>query len=173
MDRHGAISEDEWRVWRGLAAMHGHLEREVAARLRACDAAVSSSEFDVLAALHDGGGELRARDLAGRLGWEKSRLSHLLTRMHGRGLVDRSTGLPERPGTWIASTPDGRDALRTAVPERIAALRERFFDHVSDEELAVLRRVSEHVLDAMCSDAAERDADADDDACERPEGATA
>ena len=51
---------------------------------------LTGSDFAVLSRLVDlGGGELRQKDLAASIGWDKSRLSHHLTRMEERALLAR------------------------------------------------------------------------------------
>ncbi len=47
---------------------------------------------------------------------------------------------------WIVLTPDGSRAALGAVRDHSAALREYFFDVVTEEEQQVLRAISERVL---------------------------
>ena len=44
---------------------------------------------------------MRVLELARALGWEKSRLSHQLTRMQQRGLVERSNCSEDRRGAFV------------------------------------------------------------------------
>jgi DNA-binding MarR family transcriptional regulator len=65
----------------------------------------------VLAALSEAAGRrLRAYEPGRRLGWEKSRLHHQLTRMCGRGLIQRHSG--DGRASYAAITAAGRAALR-------------------------------------------------------------
>jgi DNA-binding MarR family transcriptional regulator len=83
------LDEREQRAWRGFTTMHGRLSRELGRRLLR-DSGLSNADYEVLVPLSEApDGQLRARDLARGVGWEKSRLSHHLTRMQQRGLIER------------------------------------------------------------------------------------
>src|SRR5450755_2022722 len=54
------------------------------------ESGLSGADFEVLVTLSDAPGKrMRAVELGRALGWEKSRLSHQVTRMEARGLVWR------------------------------------------------------------------------------------
>jgi len=80
-------------------------------------AGVSLPEFDILSALH-AASEHRAR--AGELGhmiaWEKSRLSHQLSRMERKGLVQRFSCGDDQRGTWVTLTELGAQTVERARP---------------------------------------------------------
>jgi hypothetical protein len=64
---------------------------------------LSGVEFGVLLRIEElGPAPIRQQGLAESLEWEKSRLSHLLTRMEGRGLVKRKADGPKN--TTVFST---------------------------------------------------------------------
>ena len=81
------------------------------------------------------------------LGWEKSRLSHQVTRMERRGLVERTDCDTDARGTWIGITPDGRRAILGAMRDHATNIR-RYFSASTDDDQA-LKRVSGRVLDAI------------------------
>lgn len=60
------------------------------------------------------------------LGWEKSRLSHQLTRMVKRGLVERTECADDRRGAYVAVTGAGREAITTAAPRHVDDVRRLF-----------------------------------------------
>ena len=69
--------------------MQMRLEGELARQL-AADSGLSYPDYLVLVALTDRpDGRMRLFELAGVLGWEKSRLSHHVARMATRGLVKK------------------------------------------------------------------------------------
>jgi DNA-binding MarR family transcriptional regulator len=159
MEVHG-LTAKELAVWRAFGSMRRRLDSELERRLQQ-DAGISASDFDVLVALY--GSEdtrMRARDLGESIGWEKSRLSHQVTRMESRGLVGRVECADDLRGIWIGLTDQGREAVAEALPHRVTALRELFLDVVDERELEAILKFSERVLAALspaegdCDDAA-------------------
>ncbi len=140
------LTDDEQRAWRGLITMWTQLNAELA-RQMAAGSDLSMSDFAVLVALTDtGGGHVRAFELARTLQWEKSRLSHQLTRMAKRGLIERGECVSDARGQFVAVTDAGRCAIEAAAPPHVAAVRRLLFDGLSPEDLAVLTRISESTL---------------------------
>src|ERR1700761_9468719 len=85
------LSPRELRIWHAFMFMGedvlGRVGRDIAQAT-----GLSGPEFSVLSRLAAiGKGEMRQQDLASVMGWEKSRLSHQLTRMQERELVERRT----------------------------------------------------------------------------------
>ena len=84
------VTEEEWAVWRTFYAMRRQLDRALEDQLQR-DAGISGADYEILLALFTSRDRrLRSRDLVDRIGWEKSRISHQVTRMESRGLVERS-----------------------------------------------------------------------------------
>ncbi|MGQ0464460.1 MAG: MarR family winged helix-turn-helix transcriptional regulator [Sporichthyaceae bacterium] len=146
MDEPRWLDEDEQRAWRGLIAMWTQLSAELA-RQMAANSDLSMAEFGVLVALTDTcGGRVRAYELAQTLQWEKSRLSHQLTRMAKRGLIERDDCTSDGRGQFVAVTEAGRRVIAAAAPPHVEAVRTLFLDALSREDLAVLARVAESTL---------------------------
>lgn len=132
------VSPAEWEAWRSLITMRRHLDLALERQLQR-DAEITSAEYAVLMALFESADkQLRAGDLARELAWEKSRISHQVSRMERRGLVERRSCDSDARGTWIAITPDGSRAALRATREHGRTLRELFFDVVSADELAAM-----------------------------------
>ena len=136
-----------WRALReALAGLDSALERQLT------DEGLSTADYALLVPLSEAEGDLlRARDLAGTVGWERSRLSHQLRRMEQRGLVQRSECSEDARGTMIALTPQGRAALEAAAPGHVEAVRRHFVDLLEPAEVEVLTRVFGRVRDALPS----------------------
>lgn len=148
---------DQRALWKTFSLMRRQLELTLERRLQA-DAGISSADYEILISLSDDpGGRLRAGQIGDIIGWEKSRVSHQLTRMEQRGLVSRHECGDDARGVWVALTAEGHNAVTAAAVDRAAAVREHFFDLLSDEERTVLGTISERVLDkinpTICSEA--------------------
>ena len=83
------IDESEWVLWREFGMMHNELSRELDRRLQR-DAGISQGDYAVMLTVFiSPDRQLRPGPLGEAMGWEKSRLSHKLTRMVSRGLIER------------------------------------------------------------------------------------
>ncbi|MGQ0844043.1 MAG: MarR family winged helix-turn-helix transcriptional regulator [Sporichthyaceae bacterium] len=140
------LDEQEQRAWRGLIAMWTQLNAELA-RQMAANSELSMAEFAVLVSLTDVcGGRVRAYELARSLQWEKSRLSHQLTRMAKRGLIERDECVSDGRGQFVAVTESGRRAIEAAAPPHVAAVRRLFLDGLTPADLETLTRIAESTL---------------------------
>jgi len=100
-------------------------------------AGLSEPDLSILVNLGKAGGALRQSELAASLGWDRTRLSHQLTRMSARGLVIRErTG-----GVIVALTDTGRAAIAAAQPGLDAAVRRHFTGKLSAQEIETLASV--------------------------------
>lgn len=143
------VSEEEWAVWRKFYAMRRQLDRALEDQLQR-DAGISAPDYEILLSLFESPQRrLRSRDLSERIGWEKSRISHQVTRMESRGLVERSECEDDLRGTWIGLTSDGRRAVLGAMRKHTSTIRELFFDVLTDDEKAALGSASDRVLEAI------------------------
>jgi DNA-binding MarR family transcriptional regulator len=157
MSEFSEISESEWEVWRTFYAMRRQLDRALENQLQR-DAGISGPDYEVLAALFEARDKrLRARDLGELIGWEKSRISHQVTRMASRGLVERTECEDDLRGTWIGLTTDGRRAILGAMRKHVVNVRELFFDVLDDDEKATLLRASTKILDTIDPEACRLD----------------
>lgn len=151
------ITEQEWGLWRGFVTMHRHLSRELDRQLQR-DAGISQADFIVLGRLSDAPDRrLRTGELAELLAWEKSRVSHQVTRMEARGLVERTECDTDGRGTWVGVTTEGRRTLLAATRDHAAKIRELFFAGLSDDERDVLHDITRRVMERMNPPACEID----------------
>lgn len=141
------LTADELRAWRAYMDMqhalgrhlHQHLQREYG---------LSDSDFEILVTLSEAdGGRMRASDLGAATQWEKSRLSHHLTRMAARGLVSRETGDGRYPDIVLTDT--GLATLRKCAPANAARVRELFVDVLGRDRLEALRQMADDVIAAV------------------------
>ncbi|WP_193045517.1 MarR family winged helix-turn-helix transcriptional regulator [Mycolicibacterium baixiangningiae] len=144
------LDPDELAAWRSFVDMHHRLERHLARRLQR-DFGLSDSDYEILVNLSEApGGRMRAYELGRATLWEKSRLSHHLSRMEKRGLVSREAD-PDAGSRYpsVALTPAGRTAIESASPANAARVRELFIDVLGPKRLAVFRKASDDVLAAI------------------------
>ncbi|MFD0585114.1 MarR family winged helix-turn-helix transcriptional regulator [Dactylosporangium darangshiense] len=92
---------------------------------------------------------MRLSEMADRMLWSKSRLSHHVTRMQQRGLVTRQECPSDGRGAFIVLTDLGMETLRAAAPGHVAAVRAHFIDLMTDEQVRVLGEVTETVLEHL------------------------
>jgi DNA-binding MarR family transcriptional regulator len=143
------LDEREQRAWRGYTQMHKRLNRLLGQRL-VRDSGLSNADYEVLVPLSEAPDQqLRGRDLAGGVGWEKSRLSHHLARMEQRGLIERRECATDARGAFFRLTPTGRRAIEEAAPLHVEAVRETFIDLLTPDELDVLTTITARVLDRL------------------------
>lgn len=143
------LTAEEWALWRAFHDMRKRLDLAIERQLHEV-AGISEPDYEILLTLFESPDkQLRSRELGAATGWEKSRLSHQLTRLEKRGLVERSECDTDARGTWIAITPDGRRAILGAIREHAETIRRLFFDVVTEEEQAVFKDVSERVLETV------------------------
>ena len=135
------LSPRELRVWHAFRLMGddvlGRVGRDIAKAT-----GLSGPEFGVLSRLAAiGQGEMRQQHLASMMGWEKSRLSHQLTRMQERKLIERRSDDDKR-ATLIVLTKAGRERLESARPVHADSVRRNLLSRLSTEQIEVLVRIS-------------------------------
>ncbi|MCX5253913.1 MarR family transcriptional regulator [Streptomyces canus] len=146
------LTPEEQRAWRGFVRLHERLGGRLG-RLLQSESHVSPADFAVLVHLTDTPeGRQRYQDLARALEWEKSRMSHHIARMAGRGMVVREECLEDARGAFVVITDVGRAAVEAAAPRHVEAVRELFMDHVTPAELRVLAEISERVISKLDED---------------------
>lgn len=130
------LSDAEQRIWRSWLKVNAQISATLAADLLD-DSGLSMPDFHVLVHLTDSPeGRVRVNELAQTLQWERSRVSHHLTRMERRDLVVRSECSDDRRGAFIAVTAAGRAAIERAAPGHVRAVRRLFFDVLAAEEVS-------------------------------------
>lgn len=141
------LDDDEQRTWRGFLRLQRQLIGQLNRQLQA-DSGLSLADYDVLVQLTDTPeGRLRPFALQTELQWEQSRLSHHLTRMQRRGLIDREECADDGRGAFVVLTDAGRSAITAAAPGHVDTVRRLFFDRLTPQQLATVQQMSEQVLD--------------------------
>jgi DNA-binding MarR family transcriptional regulator len=140
------LDDDEARAWRGYMRMRTLLHAQIVRDL-ARDAGLSGPDYDVLSNVSEAEGR-RARlgDLAARMAWSRSRLSHHITRMEQRGLVTREDCAADGRGAFVVLTDAGWRAIQDAAPGHVASVRRHFIDLLSRKQLDALAEITQTVV---------------------------
>jgi DNA-binding MarR family transcriptional regulator len=146
------LDDAEARAWRGYMRMRTLLHAQIVRDL-AREAGLSGPDYDVLSNVSEAEGR-RARlgDLAARMAWSRSRLSHHITRMEQRGLVTREDCTDDGRGAFVVLTDAGLRAIQAAAPGHVASVRRHFIDLLSREQLDALADISQTVVRRLCDE---------------------
>jgi DNA-binding MarR family transcriptional regulator len=132
----------ELRTWREFIETAEALRVTLAARLQS-DSGLSPGDYAVLLALSEvTGGRIRSSELAARIGWERSRLSHHLGRMERRQLIRREECATDSRGAEVVLEPAGAEAFHGATVPHLRAIRESFVDALTADQLAAAGEIA-------------------------------
>jgi DNA-binding MarR family transcriptional regulator len=135
-------TRDELHIWRQFIESGETLRNLLAVRLQS-DAGLSPADYAVLLALSEAtGNRARSSDLAARIGWERSRLSHHLPRMERRDLIRREECATDSRGAEVVLAPAGRRAFQAATVPHLTAVRELFIDALTADQLAAAGEIA-------------------------------
>lgn len=146
-----SLTPAEERLWHDWLLVNA---RMTMARQRDLQAdGLSAPDLDVLGHLgHNPDGRARVTDLAGHLQWERSRVSHHVARMEGRGLVRRVECPSDGRGAFVVLAPAGRDALEQAAPGHVRTVRRLLVDALDADEQEQLARLLARLLEVHRAD---------------------
>jgi len=136
------VRQETWFAYmRVMLRLNYEMNRQLQA-----DSDLSLQDYDVLNALADSpDSRLRLTALAARIGVERTRLSHHLQRMAGRGLVERTASTQDGRAVDVVLTETGLGVLRSATPGHVALVRRMFFDGLDDDLIAPLHTALEQI----------------------------
>ena len=143
----------EARLWQSYRDTYRELMRALEARLIG-NSGLSGADYALLHPLSVAeDGVLRTRDLGKSVGWERSRLSHQVSRMEKRGLVCREECASDARGSMVRLTELGWKAIEAAAPDHVAAVRSYFFDHLTVAEQTQLAGLLDRIATNIPADA--------------------
>ncbi|MFD2415108.1 MarR family winged helix-turn-helix transcriptional regulator [Amycolatopsis pigmentata] len=141
------LEPGEWEFWDTWMRAQRLLTRELDRGLQR-ECGISKAEFSVLVTLWQAPGhQMRVAELNESLDWEKSRVSHQLTRMENRGFVARTQSGAAGRRTAIGLTANGRDAAENAIIEHAGNIRRYFLDSLTPQQASVIRTWSEQTIE--------------------------
>jgi len=140
------LTAEQERVWRRWVTLNARLSATLQRELQD-DAGLSMQDYEVLVHLTDSAeGRVRVTDLARLLLWERSRVSHHVTRMESRRLVRREECAEDGRGAFVVITPQGRAAIEQAAPGHVNTVRLLVFDALSPEEIDAFATIIDKAL---------------------------
>jgi DNA-binding MarR family transcriptional regulator len=128
-------------AWIGLLQTHRQLTRALDAELEA-EHGLALSGLELLARLAASPERwLRLSMLATQTGLSLSRVSRIVDALEDRGLVVRQVCPSDARAVNAHLTPAGSLLLAAAERTHVAAVQQRFFDHLSDSEIDTLATI--------------------------------
>ena len=107
---------------------------------------LSLSDYEILVHLSDAKDRsLRMAELAEKTILSRSRLSHRIKYMEGKGWVERQKCDSDKRGTWAVMTTKGWNAIVKAAPDHVESIRNRFIDQISKADQANIAAIFEKV----------------------------
>ena len=152
------LDADERETWLGLVRVIAKLPALLDSQLER-SAGLNFFEYTMLAILSEQEGRvLRMSRLAMLTNSSPSRLSHAARHLEGRGLLVREADPDDGRCIRAVLTGAGREAVDTAAPGHVEAVRALVFDALDPDQVAALGRVSERILQRVDPDQTTRPA---------------
>ena len=140
------LDDDEMAAWLRLVAIAEQLPGVLDGQLRR-DAGLSHFEYLVLAMLSQAPERtLRMSALAQRSNATLARLSHVVSRLEDRGLVERFPCPEDARATNARLTSEGWDVVVATAPSHVAHVRERVLDGLRPEQVRQLVEIGDALL---------------------------
>ena len=146
------LTEEERAAWLRLIAVVELLPGVLDAQLRA-DSRLTHFEYFVLAMLSEAPERtLRMTRLARRTNATLPRLSHVVSRLEGRDLVERFPCPEDGRATNARLTPAGWDLVVAAAPGHVDTVRRQVLDALTATQVRQLRSIGDAVLTRLDPD---------------------
>jgi DNA-binding MarR family transcriptional regulator len=140
------LDRRQLRAWIRLVGVLELLPGVLDGQLRR-DADVTHFEYYVLAMLSEAQGRaLRMTELARQTNATLPRLSHVVSRLEDRGMVERFPCQEDRRATIARLTAPGWAKVQEAAPGHVANVRHHVIDALSDEQVDQLADFGEAIL---------------------------
>jgi DNA-binding MarR family transcriptional regulator len=139
------LDASEQAVWRAYLDV-SRLMNERLQRQLVSDSTMSLAEYEILVQLSESDGRtLRMAELADRVVNSRSRLTHTVSRLEQRGLVQRQPCPDDGRGVLCILTDEGFAVLEAAAPGHVEAVRSGMFDPLTTQDVASLGSVMDKI----------------------------
>ena len=138
------LTAEQQRIWRAFLNGVARINDRLDAELRPFG--LDLGEYEILVHLSESEQHaLRMSDLAERVRQSRSRLTHTISRMEGKGLVSRTACPSDRRGVIAVMTDHGWRLLVEAAPAHVESVRRVLVDPVEPSDFEALGRAMEAV----------------------------
>ena len=139
------LDDEESEAWMALMGVLMRLPNALDRQLQR-DTGLTHFEYGVLTALSQAPDRtMRLSVLAGLTDAQLPRLSQVVTRLEGRGLVTRRPDPQDGRSTLATLTKRGMDAVRASAPGHVAEVRRVVFDHLTRAQVRQLREIARRI----------------------------
>lgn len=143
------LDDEERAAWLRLMAVVELLPGVLDSQLRT-DSGLTHFEYFVLAMLSEAPDRtLRMTWLAQRTNATLSRLSHVVQRLEGRGLVERFPCPEDARATNARLTSAGWDTVVAAAPGHVSTVRHHVLDPLTRDQVSQLRDIADAMLQRL------------------------
>ncbi|OBJ66771.1 MarR family winged helix-turn-helix transcriptional regulator [Mycobacterium asiaticum] len=143
-----ALTPAQMHTYFALTEAVSLLQYAVNQQLQA-DGGLSYVQFEILAQLDDADGQLTMTDLADKVVYSRSGLTHQAGLLEKAGLITRNASPHDRRATTVDITEAGRARLGRVMPGHIEVVRELLFDSLSDQDVRLLGETMSRVRNHM------------------------
>ncbi|MGX7677939.1 MarR family winged helix-turn-helix transcriptional regulator [Jatrophihabitans sp. DSM 45814] len=139
------LNEDEQRAWRGVVQLFMKLPAAIDSNLQRT-AGVTQFEYAVLALLSESDERtLQMSELAAGTNASLSRLSHVVSRLEGRGWITRQVSPGDGRATQAVLTNAGLAKIVETAPDHIRLVRELVINALTPTQLRQLGLAGEKI----------------------------
>ncbi|WP_106397590.1 MarR family winged helix-turn-helix transcriptional regulator [Actinocorallia populi] len=143
------LNPEEQAAWRAYLLSNQLLDEALDRQLQR-DAGMPHAYYWILVALSEAPDRtMRMSDLARRLRYSQSRLTHAVTSMERRGWVTRDRCPSDGRGLLAALTAEGMRTLVETAPGHVEEVRSRVFDRLTPEQVTQLKEICELIQDGL------------------------
>jgi DNA-binding MarR family transcriptional regulator len=143
------LTNDEQHTWRAFLEATRRLDEQLDRELQH-DAGMPLGYYIILVMLSEAPGRtLRMSDLAKRTWSSRSRLSHAVDRLEGKGWVERISCPSDKRGAFALLTDAGFAVLEAAAPGHVEGVRRHLFDQLTPSQVEALGTISQKVAQRL------------------------
>ena len=140
------LTDEELAAWLPLAGVMLRLGTALDSQLQR-DSDLTHFDYLCLAMLSEHEDHTTTMsELAGRTNSSLSRLSHVISKLEGRGWVRRGRSEVSRRVTLVRMTEEGYAVLVAAAPGHVETVRSLVFDGLAPDDVEALGRIMRNVL---------------------------